>query len=45
MGRTFRNNDKEKNFTNKSKVKKSTIKNQKEKRPNKSFDYSSSEFD
>jgi hypothetical protein len=44
MGKTFRNNDKEKNFSNKAKPKAKKI-NPKEKRPNKSFDYSSSEFD
>lgn len=45
MGKTFRNNDKEKNFTNKGKLKKSNTKTPKEKRQNKSFDYSSSDFE
>jgi len=45
MGKTYKDSNKEKNFTNKGKVKKSNTKSQKEKRPNKSFDYSSSDFD
>ena len=44
MGKTFRNNEKEKGFS-KPKSKSKNTKNQKEKRPNKSFDYSSSDFD
>lgn len=43
MGKTYKDNAKEKGFSKpKSKAKKT---NQKEKRPNKSFDYSSSDFD
>lgn len=44
MGRTYRNNEKEKGFS-KPKSKAKNTKNPKEKRPNKSFDYSSSDFD
>ena len=43
MSKTFKDNNREKGFSKpKTKAKKT---NQKEKRPNKSFDYSSSEFD
>jgi hypothetical protein len=43
MGKTFKDNNREKGFSKpKTKAKKT---NTKEKRPNKSFDYSSSEFD
>lgn len=45
MSKTYRNNDKERIFTNKSKLKKSNIKTTKEKKTNKSFDYLNSEFD
>ena len=44
MSKTFKDNNREKGFS-KPKSKSKNPKNQKEKRPNKSFDYSSSDFD
>lgn len=44
MGKTFKDSNREKGFS-KPKSKAKNTKNQKEKRPNKSFDYSSSDFD
>jgi hypothetical protein len=43
MGKTFKDNNREKGFSKPKPKSKKT--NTKEKRPNKSFDYSSSEFD
>jgi hypothetical protein len=45
MGKTFKDSQKDKFFTNKSKTKQSNTKNQKDKKTNKRFDYLNSEYD